>query len=561
MFTNPETLKVADIIKECFEEIALCEQNLHEICRKEPPVAPLSHGSENKGAPPTDQESPDHLLDALMAAHSLIDAEIDKIFVPDDFLTEIPGMSAEQLCAAIVEFAAKYPSELDDHPSIAERLAPLIVRAQILDAWLEPTRNLDMELNASQEDIRDIFDLDGHLTLGDGSILLRRRRLSWRAEVEGTEHLGLLARHLRVVAFIPSSLNCDDPDALTELGKPISTDYQLWSSPVLQANPVPPDPKIAVAPLAERGGDITFVPSKCRNYYAIQLNYDETRFAEALARALDQQVHILLVPEMALPEGDPDDFGERMRQIFIDVQADYFDRTAKVSELRLVVAGVLGLSKTGGRHHNYAAVFDSDGDQPDKFRQQKLSHWNITSGEQHRFGITHYQSKGGLLSDPIKENSQPADCLSVLEIPGIGRTAILICADMSQNNPGDWLSLNAVLDWLYAPIMDKSICWQISDQMTTPRPWIVRRAFRSARLIRTFVITTNSMALSRWVNEANLREKSAWPPYTEVGIGLAIDGSRDTPAHSHLLIPIDDRRVLSSFAQPVGNWPIFPSEP
>lgn len=561
MLNNPETLKVADIIKKCFEEIALCEQSLHESCRNEPAVAPSSLDSVNEEAPPSDQESPDHLICALMKALSLIDAEIDRIFIPDDFLTEIPSMSAEQVCAAIREFAEKYPSEPDDHHSRAEQLASLIVRAQILDAWLEPTRNLDMELNASQEEIRDIFDLDGHLVLSDGSILLPRRRLSWRAEEEGTEHLGIFARYLRVVAYIPSPLNCDDPDSLTELGRPISTDYQLWSSPVLQANPVPPDPKIAVAPLAERGGDVTFVPSECRGYYAIQLNYDETRFAETLTRALDQQVHILLVPEMALPEGNPEDFAERMRQIFLDVQSDYFRRTAKVSELRLVVAGVLGQSKPGEVHRNYAVAFDSDGNQPEEFQQHKLSHWNITSGEQHRFGITHYHGINGSLSDPIKENSQPAERLSVLEIPGIGRTAVLICADMSQNNPGDWLSLNAVLDWLYAPIMDKSICWQISDRMMTPRPWIVRRAYRSARLIRTFVITTNSMALSRWVNEANLRETSAWPPYTEVGIGLAVDGGRDTPVHSHLLVPIDDRLVLSSFAQPAANWPIFPSEP
>lgn len=563
MLTNSEALKVVDIIRKCFEEIARFEQDLHETCRKEPIVAPLSHDSGNKDAPPFDQESPDHLLGALMATHEMIDEEIERILiqVPDDFLTEIPRMSSEKLCAVISEFAEEFVPEPVETTSTAQRLASLIVRAQILDAWLEPTRNLDMELNASQEQIRDIFDLDGYLTLSDGAILLPRRRLSWRTDEEGTEHLGIFVRHLRVVAYIPSSLNCDDPDSLTKQGRPISTDYQLWISSALQADPVPPNPKIAVAPLAERGGDVTFVPSECRSNYAIQLNYDETRFADALVRALDQQVHILLVPEMALPEGNPEDFGQRMRQIFVDVQADYFARTANVSELRLVVAGVLGQDRPGEFHHNYAAVFDSNGHQPEQFQQHKLSHWNITSGEQRRFGITHYQGKDGPLSDPIKENSQPAERLSVLEIPGIGRTAILICADMSQNNPGDWLSLNAALDWLYAPIMDKSICWQISDQMTTPRPWIVRRTYRSARLIRTFVITTNSMALSRWVNEANLRETSAWPPYTEVGIGLAIDGSRDTPVHSHLLIPIDDRSVLSSFAQPAGNWPTFPSEP
>jgi hypothetical protein len=214
-----------------------------------------------------------------------------------------------------------------------------------------------------------------------------------------------------------------------------------------------------------------------------------------------------------------------------------------------------------GYHRNYAVAFDANGDQPDGFRQLKLSHWDLTHSEQDRFGITHYQAPHGALSDPIEENSRPADCLSVLEIPGVGRTATLICADMSQNNPGDWLSINAVLDWLYAPIMDKSTCWQISDRKNTPRPWIVRRSYRSARLTRTLVITTNSIALSCWVNGANRRAASTWPPYNEVGIGLAIDGRRDPPSHDHLRVAIGTHDVLTPFTRPERDWKPFPQPP
>ena len=69
------------------------------------------------------------------------------------------------------------------------------------------------------------------------------------------------------------------------------------------------------------------------------------------------------------------------------------------------------------------------------------------------------------------------------------------------------------------------------------------------------------MSLSRWVNQENARENNGWPPYTEVGIGLAIDGSRALPTYSHLLIPINERNVLRSFEQPADEWTPFPSKP
>jgi hypothetical protein len=544
MLNDPDAIRVAQAIEVCFAAIARCEQDLHAVRRG--------------AAASDDWESAKSLLDALEADQKDIDTEIAKVPLSDDHLLDAPEMSVDELLNTLDQIALATSPYVAEPRVIAHHLAPLIARAQLLDAWLEPTYNPDMHLGPAQGDYRDAFDLDGYLLLSDGGLLLRRNRESWRIEEDGKDCLGVFARNLRGVTYIPANLDCDDPNALTCAGKPISAEYLLWSSPFIQANPMPPDPKIALAPLAERGSDVAFVPSECRSKYALRLAYDEARFAEALARALEQGVNILLVPEMALPEGNPDDFDKRMRQLFLNVQADHYARRGKAGQLRLVIAGVLGGTRPDGFHRNYAVAFDANGEQPDGFRQLKLSHWNLTRSEQDRFGITHYQAPEGPLSDPIEENSLPGDRLSMLEIPGVGRTATLICADMSQNNPGDWLSINAVLDWLYAPVMDKSTCWQIADQTKTARPWIVRRSYRSARLTRTLVITTNSMALSRWVNEANKRSGSAWPPYAEAGIGLAIDGRRDPPSYNHLSVRIDNRGVLEQFASPVSDWKPFP---
>ena len=554
MLNTPATIQVSALIASCLADIGRCEQDLHAARRSDLSAAETTSGSTIAGI----HEQVDKLLAMLDQDNALIEVEVERLAIREDLLIDALGMSAAEILKA-VDTIPTHPEAYPHDPERMPRwLAPRIVQAQPLDVWLEPAFNLSMELNADQAQFRDAFDLDGHLLLPNGALLLPRHRQSWRNEQECVESAGVFTRYLRNLAYIPPHLDCDDPDVLRQTGAPISTSYQLWTSPALQARAIPPEPKIAVAPLAECGSDIAFIPSPCCSRYSLRLSYDETRFAEALSRALEQGVHILLVPEMALPEGDPRDFDDRMRQLFLDVQADYFARSGRIGDLRFVLAGVLGNTRDDGYHRNYAVAFDARGEQPTDFRQLKLSHWNITRREQNLFGITSHLPPGTDLSDPIIENSLPATQLAVLEIPGVGRTATLICADMSQNNPGDWLSINAVLDWLYAPIMDKSICWQIADRMNTRRPWIVERTYRSARLAGTMVIATNSMSLSCWVNQANQLNGSTWPPYSDVGIGLAIDGGSNQPKHDHLTVSIHSTSVLGTFS-PTRSWKPFPT--
>lgn len=545
MLNNLDAARVAKAIGACFAEIARCEQHLHATAR-----ASVLNGQE---------DDPEALHSALEAAHAAIETELEKCQLADADILSASGWSAHQLLAELDRLARADATPKSESEPLARRLAPFITSAGLVDSWLEPAFNLDMDLNAVQGVFRDAFSLDGQISL-EGGVLLPRHYLSWRSDEDGRDSFGLFARYLRHVTYIPSLLDCDDPNVLRSPGNPITVGYHLWNSSSLQARPMPDNPKVAVAPLAERGCDVSFVPSTCRTKYALQLAYDETRFANALALALEQGVHILLVPEMALPEGDPADFGDRMRNLFLEVNAAYFGRTGKVGELRLVMAGVLGGIREDGYHRNYVVAFDGSGEQPD-IEQLKLAHWNLTRREQDQFAITHHQRGQPPLADPIGENSLPAESLTVLEIPGVGRTATLICADMSQDNPGDWLSLNAVLDWLYAPIMDKSTCWDVSDQLKKKRPWIVRRTYRTARLTRTLVITTNSIALTRWTNEAFRLGQSTWPVYDKAGIGLALDGRRCPPTYSHLSVPIDEQNVVKSFALPTSDWDQFPKAP
>ena len=530
MLNDSGATRVAKAIKVNFACIARYEQDLHA----------LRSGEVKNDA--------DTLLMALENNHKIIDENLESIGIADKAINDAHLMSVNDLLQEVAQIPeSSSPYKKNCLMTIAKFLAPLIRRAQLLDSWLEPTVNVDMQRTAEQESFYFAFGTDGHVLLEDGSVIFPKHRQSWRTDAESTESKGIFARHLRIVAYLPSHLDSDSPDNHTCLGKPVRAHYRLWSNPELLSNPVPQDPVIAIAPLAERGCDVTFVPSKCGEKYALQLNYHETRFAEALRRAHEKGAHILLVPEMALPEGNPEDFNDRLGQLIFDAQAEYYEYKAKKSQLRLIVAGVLGGERTDGVHENYAVVFNAFGNQPTGFRQTKLSHWNLTKKQQKLFGVNNCQAKRQPFSDPIYENSRVAERFSVLEIPGIGRTAILLCSDMEQNNPGDWLSINAVLDWIYAPIMDKSTCWEFSDKMNEPRPWIVQRTYRSARLTGTLIVTANSMALTHWVNEANNRNDCDWPQYTEVGIGLAIDGRRNPPTHSHVVVGVNENNVLELF--------------
>ena len=547
LLIDPDAIRVANAIMSDFAAIARCEQDLHDLIRR---------GK-------AESDDADTFLEALENDLKQIDENIEGIRI-EDVIVDAPKMSADHLLHEIkkIELPELTTSGRIKNPlTIRKYLAPLIRRAQLFDFWLEPTVNSDMKPKAAQINFRDAFEADGYVLLEDDSVISPRCRQSWRSDVKRTESTGIFARHLRIVAYIPSRLDSDDPNNLTCPGRPIKVHYKLWNSKALISNPMPKHPVIAIAPLAERGCDVAFVLSECGTKYAVQLNYNETRFEEALRGALDNGAHILLVPEMAVPEGDPEDFNDHFGKLILDVQTEFFDRTQKTGELRLIIAGVVGDERSSGVHENYAVVFDAHGCQPPEFKQHKLSHWNLTKEQQDRFGVSCCKAIRQQPINSIEENSRLAECLTVLDIPIVGRTVIQICSDMSQNNPGDWLGINAVLDWIYAPIMDKSTCWEISDERNEQRPWIVRRTYRSARLMGTLVVTTNSMALTHRVNKTNNRPDSEWPQYAKVGIGLAIDGRRNPPTYSHVAVCVDKKDVLELFSHPEEDWPPFPSKP
>lgn len=539
---DEEARQVEAAVDACFSLIAQQEQALHFEYR-------------NK----VDANDPDGFVAALLTELADLDRRVEAAFADEGMLGDAPALNAENLLKQ-ADTILNIPAKLDKRTDL-DVLAKLIARAQLLDTWFEPVFNPDMRMTPAQAVVRQIFDLEGAVPLVSGSLLLPRRRLSWQNALDdNAEKIGLFARYCQNLAYLPGQLPCDDPDALTQAGDPIGSNYYLWNSSILAGSPVPENPVIGVAPLAKRGSDVSFVPDSSKGKYELSLHYDTTRFAAALRRGLDLGVHILLVPEMALPEGEPMSFEKRIGDIIIEAQAEYFEETGLRPDLRLIIAGVLGGKRDDGFHRNYAVLFDANGEQS-AFEQLKLAHWNLRQSEQIMFGIKNHHAAEWPFDDPIYENSLPGKFLNIIEIPGFGRSAIFICADMSQNNPGDWLSLNAMLDFLYAPIMDKSICWKTADKLGHNRPWIVRRTHRSAVLTKSLAISTNSISLSRWVNEANRINDSDYPLFEQVGIGLAINGVKEPPTFSHVLVDVDYRDDVELFQDLSEDWSLFPNSP
>ena len=184
--------------------------------------------------------------------------------------------------------------------------------------------------------------------------------------------------------------------------------------------------------------------------------------------------------------------------------------------------------------------------------QDKLSHWNLGEAAQSRFGLL------GKYPVPLLEDTQPGNSITIAELPGLGRLLTLICADLSANQPGDWIAENIGIDWLHAPIMDGSSCW------TQPRvQWAIRRAERAAGA-GTAAVVTNSMALTFWNNQVIARESAkdaAYPYriYTECGIALAVLPRADSIKMQHVTEPMPPRRSpVVHLIDWSGGWDDFP---
>jgi len=137
----------------------------------------------------------------------------------------------------------------------------------------------------------------------------------------------------------------------------------------------------------------------------------------------------------------------------------------------------------------------------------------------------------------VKENISGGDVAYIADLDGLGRLINLICADVDQYSPGDWLLAYINADWINAPIFDKSICWTY-DSKGVNGPWITRKSIRAAKNSDAQIVVSNSMFLTYRLNEANKRRGTS-QIFSKCGVGFIAKGNCGTAIYSQVFVDMD----------------------
>lgn len=221
----------------------------------------------------------------------------------------------------------------------------------------------------------------------------------------------------------------------------------------------------------------------------------------------------------------------------------YVLRTREPPCLRYVFCGVgESPNDAAGAHDNFVVLLDVTG--REIMRQRKIFRWDLSPEQVARYGLDH--ELGTDCRRGLKENIKAADEIVILDLPDIGRVLNLICADMDFNLPGDWLLDHFRIDWLYAPIMDKTIS-DLSRSNGRLETWICERAHRAALGGQSHVIVTNSMALTHKLNAANAKSTSGFPQFSQCGIALLIDATGERLKYARVDVPLSSASPVLEF--------------
>lgn len=433
-----------------------------------------------------------------------------------------------------------------DPPSDAAAFAKSALALELLDQWhaplVAPAIHLDKTISQNEaldyQVDSDRFNLDNEFgTVVPHSYLgVTPSRKSANPFANPVNYLSVVFHLLEFAAYIPPKVIAGDPDGLGghKVTRNIALKFRRFSYDDIQLSFADSELKVALAPGVQSTTDVRFWTDG--SSYSIVPTYLEDRFEKILRSAIKSEAHILLMPEMSVS-------GVMLKQLCKQIplaRADYFSKTGILPKLSAAVVGVIADpvgGKGGGLHRNYLALINSDGEII--LEQEKLSHWNLDERAQNRFGLT---GKG--YNIPLQENTSVGEVINIADIDGLGRVIGLICADMSHDMPGDWITDNIGLDAIYAPIMDGSTCW-----LQGVAPWIIKRSVRSCRRSGVAVIVTNSPVMTHWNNSVIQAEvanagKSRYSQYQECGIGFLVKKSSGNMLVKHVKYSISLKDVV-----------------
>jgi predicted amidohydrolase len=334
---------------------------------------------------------------------------------------------------------------------------------------------------------------------------------------------------LDVTAFLPSSLTIPSADGDRGGIRHVCVRYAI--KPIKIKNLPQREPNtaftVAIAPLLETGEDLAITLSACGGWYCVRPTYSPKRLTATLHAALDLKAELLFLPECTVSV-------EQLNWLQGEIPTtmrSYFRTRGELPSLRYVLAGVASPASYPSQGANYVIIFDNEGQEI--CRQDKLFRWNLNQDQIKRYGL---DIDLNTKSVEIKENIAGGSEVMVVDLEGVGRFITLICADVDENAPGDWLLAHVRTDWLNAPIMDKSTCWTF-DPKGLRGPWITRRAYRAACASQCKVVVSNSMTLTHRLNRTN-EQLGVDKIFSQCGIGLLLDGGGATVTFRQVMAPL-----------------------
>jgi predicted amidohydrolase len=319
----------------------------------------------------------------------------------------------------------------------------------------------------------------------------------------GTDKTRPLYETFKWLVVIPETVPATDPDdCLNGIDeRHVKLTYRIVPTVPRRARGFPAgNLMVGFAPLALDADDVDLVVSldDGRGWYDAFPRDLGAQAGEALRSLSEAGAHIVIFPEAT------------MHPSAHAPLRDAISRHGKASELELVVAGTTSREAEGGMPRNEAVIYDARG--VEIGRQSKLHRWNLNSDQRRQLGVVSHLSDDELLYERIR----PGDEVVVFELGELGRFCVLICEDLSRSEPGRFLRANLALDWVFTPILDRSI---------EEHRWMHSFGKAAARDGRCRVAVSNSLALTHRSNAARLL-----PPLSECGAALCVDWRHDREA-------------------------------
>ncbi|OYD82779.1 hypothetical protein [Azospirillum brasilense] len=471
-----------------------------------------------------------HLADLFVALRHQLDRnpkETERAaerleFAPDDAGGVLRRL-AELLDAGDGTDALKAWVDSSDERTPLERC---VLAAQAIDRWFAPLASRFLSRSALSDGrlrARQWYKRHGRFNsdAAEGQLILRPGLFDRSVNIrEVTPLRGSfdVADLFHTLLLLPPTLAAECPHG-EDGERPVSVAFHRVAE-VADQCPSDPDwaPVVGVVPLALAEEDLvlgTFSKDGA-DWYAATPGDLGARASSAIDALAAEGATIVVFPEVA---ADPATLGAIKAAV---------RRQAVDGPIRYVLVGVRQDGEKGGKPRSTAVLLDRTG--AEMFCQTKLHCWDLDADQCRSYDV---RGPDGRLLDEAKEFIAPGDGVTIVELPNMGRLAVMICEDLGREKPAAWLCRAKLLDWIVTPVMDAGL---------TEERWQAHAGDESSRAGSCRVVVANSMSFSHRFNRVCDADGQEDKRITDCGVALFFQPRAD-PAQSsrirRLSLPID----------------------